>query len=131
MSNLIVTNTPYTFLNKPWVIMNGVKKMVWELYEAYEFDDDIRYPVPSWEHYCEDDNELGNFYDEVMSYLAFDDFTHYMYVNTEKERDTWYDMFDEHGTALDTDFLMLFDEMRLSMIDSADTFNHCPIIQVW
>jgi hypothetical protein len=105
--------------------------MVWEMYEGYSHEATIEYPLPTWEYYCEEDNELGDFYDEVMSYLAFDDFTQYQFLTDPNDMEKWHDMFGEHGTALDEDFILLFDEMRLSMMDSANTFNWFPIVQVW
>jgi hypothetical protein len=131
VSNLIVTNTSYNILNQPFILIEGVKNMVWDMYETFDFDDKYEDYIPSWEYYCEGDNEFGDFYDEVMSYLAFEDFDHYKYLNNEEEMDKWHNMFDEHGTELDEDFVNLFGEMRLVMMDSADSYTYFPIVQVW
>lgn len=130
VSQLIVTNTPYQYLKQPWIIFEGVKGMVWKMYKEYAAENNNN-PIPSWYYYCEDENDYCDFHDSVFSYLTFGDFEHHKWLDTDSEIEQWYLTIEQHGTALDQDFVMLFDEMRLVMEDSAGEYTHFPIVQVW
>lgn len=129
-SSLILTNIPYNFFNKEWLIKSGIEAFVWEMYEEFATDKDYE-PIPRWDYFIEDENPLTTFYDEVISYLAFQDFDHYQYLENEEQYNLFVEKMDEHGCEIDEDFMHLFDEMRLSMTDTAGEYIHFPIVQVW
>jgi hypothetical protein len=129
-NSLILSNIPYNFFNEPWLKKDGIESMVWEMYEEFATDKNY-YPIPKWEYFIEDENELTVFHNEVISYLTFADFTRYLYPEEEADYDRFGDMFEHRSDEIDEDFIHLFDEMRLALVDTSDECKHFPIVQVW
>jgi hypothetical protein len=131
MSGLVISNIHYNLFTQPWLNKKGIEDdIIWDMYVEFVKDAEEEH-VPTWEYYIEDENPFNTFYNEVISYLAFEDFHHYQYFQSPDEHDFYIEKYEEYCGKIDEDFIHLFDEMRLALIDTSGKFNHIPIARVW